>query len=64
MVWEQECAAVVMLTREEEAGKVRKRAGLGLVTNPLHFFRVTVTRVEPEQRPSNAVSLSAGIRVQ
>jgi len=24
MVWEQESAAVVMLTREEEAGKVRK----------------------------------------
>ena len=52
MVWEQESAAVVMLTREEEAGKVRKRAELGLVTHSPHVFRVTVTEVEPEERPS------------
>lgn len=39
---------MVMLTREEEAGKVRKRAGLGLVApiSSEKAWLVTVTKVE------------------
>jgi len=40
MVWEQESAAVVMLTREEEAGKVIKRVVLGLVSTTEASFKI------------------------